>query len=107
MHTKLTVPSLSSKLKKWFSHFLLSQETRKNDNDKDYSINFQTMFLNIDIEGHALLVEYVKRQGSSQQIPFTGVPFVILGMNRLDCTHGVDRYTSTKEKRLEKKVKQL
>ena len=46
-----------------------------------------------------MLFESVKRKGSSQQIPFTGVPFVILGMNRLDCTHGVDRCALTKKKK--------
>ena len=63
--------------------------------------------MGIDIEGHAILFEDVKRKGSTQQIPFTGVLFVILGMKGLDCTHGVDRCTSTKKKRLEKKIKQV
>ena len=53
-----------------------------------------------------MLFEGVKRKGSSQQIPFTGVPFVILGMKRLDYTHEVDRCASTKKK-LEKKIKQV
>ena len=45
----------------------------------------------------------MKRKGSTQQIPFTGFSFVILGTKRLDCTYGVDRCTPTKKKRLEKK----
>ena len=49
----------------------------------------------------------MKRKGSTQQIPFTGVPFVILGMKRLDYSHGVDRCTSTKKKRLERKIKKV
>ena len=48
-------------------------------------------------------IEDVKLKGSTQQIPFIGVSFVILGMKQLDCTHGVDRCTSIKKKRLEKK----
>ena len=50
-----------------------------------------------------MLFEDVKLKGSAQQIPFIGVSFVILGMKQLDCTHGVDRCTSIKKKRLEKK----
>ena len=46
------------------------------------------------------------RKGSTQQIPFTGVPFVILGMEGLGCTHVVDRCSSTKKKRSDKKIKQ-
>ena len=49
----------------------------------------------------------MKRKGSTQEIPFTGIPFVILCMKQLDCTHGVDRCISTKKKRLERKIKQL
>ena len=45
----------------------------------------------------------MKLKGLSQQIPFTGVSSVILGMKPLDCTHGVDRCTSIREERLEKK----
>ena len=51
-----------------------------------------------------MLLEDVKRKGSAQQIPFTGISFVILGMKRLDCTYGVDRCTSAKNKKLEKKI---
>ena len=46
----------------------------------------------------------MKRKDSTQQILFTGLPFVNLGIKRLDCTNGVDRCTSTKKKRLEKKL---
>ena len=49
----------------------------------------------------------MKRKGSTQQIPFTGFPFVILGTKRLDCTHEVDQYTSTRKKILEEKIKQV
>ena len=61
------------------------------------------LFLDIYIDGHAMLFEDVKLKGSTQQIPFIGVSFVILGMKQLDCTHGVNRCTSIKKKRLEKK----
>ena len=57
--------------------------------------------------GHAILFEDVKRKDATQHFLFTWVPFVILDMKRLDCTHGVDRCTSTKKKRIEKKIKQV
>ena len=44
-----------------------------------------------------MLFEEVKRGGSIQQL-FTGFPFVILGIKRLDCTHGVDRCTQQRKK---------
>ena len=50
-----------------------------------------------------MLLEEVKCEGSIQQL-FTGFPFVILGIKQLDCTHGVDRCTSTKKKSLVKKL---
>ena len=50
-----------------------------------------------------MLLEEVKREGSIQQL-FTRFPFVISGIKQLDCTHGVDRCTSTKKKSLEKKL---
>ena len=66
---------------------------------------FPNCVFGICIDGNAILFEDVKHKGSSQQIPFTGVLFVILGMKRVDCTHGVDRCTLIKEKRLERKKK--
>ena len=63
------------------------------------------MFLDVNIDKHKILFEDVKRPDSSIQIPYTGIPFVILGKKNLDCTHGVDRCLSTKKKRLEAKFK--
>ena len=94
MHTKLSFFFIVKYKKNGFSHFLLSQEARKNNNDKDYSINV----LDIDKEGHAILLKDVKRKDSTQQVLFTGVPFIILGMKRLECAHVVSRCTSTKKK---------
>ena len=59
--------------------------------------------LDIDIKNHKILFEDIKRPDTAQQIPFTGVPFVILSKKRLDCTHGVDYNISTKNKRQEAK----
>ena len=49
----------------------------------------------------------MKRKGSTQQIPFTGDPFGILGMKRLDGTHCVDRKKMKKNKKLEKEIKKV
>ena len=62
--------------------------------------------LDVDIKGHAILLEYIKRGHSAWQIHFTGVP-IIMGMKRLDCAHGVDRCISSKKKRTGNKIKQV
>ena len=66
---------------------------------------FTNFSLNVDIKGHAILLEDVKRGHSARQIYFTGVPFIIMGMKQLDCAHGVDRCISSKKKRTENKIK--
>ena len=63
--------------------------------------------LDVDIKGHAILFEDIKRGHSARQIHFTGIPFIIMGMKRLDCVHGVDRCVSSKKKRTENKMKQV
>ena len=63
--------------------------------------------LDVNVKGHAILFEDIKRGHSARQIYFTGVPFIIMGMKRLDCTHGVDRCVSSKKKRMENTIKQV
>ena len=54
--------------------------------------------LDVDIRGHAILFEDVKRGLSVRQTYFIGVPLVIMGMKRLDCARGVDRCVWSKKK---------
>ena len=63
--------------------------------------------LDVDVKGHAILFEDIKRGHSARQIYFTGVPFIIMGMKRLDCAHGVDHCVSSKKKRSENKIKHV
>ena len=36
-----------------------------------------------------------------------GIPFIIMGKKKFDCTHGVDRNRSLKKKRLDEKVEKV
>ena len=63
--------------------------------------------LHIDIKGHAILFEEIKRGHSAQQIHFIGVPFIGMGMKRLDCGHDIDRCASSKKKRTKNEIKQV
>ena len=36
-----------------------------------------------------------------------GIPFIIIGKKKFDCTHGVDRNRSLKKKRLDEKVEKV
>ena len=63
--------------------------------------------LDVELKGHSILFEDIKRRDANQQIHFIGVPFIIMGMKRLDCAHGVDRCISSKRKRMENKVKEV
>ena len=54
-----------------------------------------------------ILFQDVKRENSTCQTSFTGIPFVILGKKIMYCTHGVDSYISTKQKILEEKIEKL
>lgn len=64
-------------------------------------------FKEFDLSGRTILFEDIKNDKYLQQIPFTGVPFIILGKKRYDCTHGVDRGISTKKKYKEEKLKKV
>lgn len=66
-----------------------------------------SIILDVSIESRKILFEDISKEGVEKQIVFTGVPFIIMGMKRLDCTHGVDRCISTKLKRKEKKMKEV
>lgn len=68
-----------------------------------YEIMFP--FLELELRGHKILFEDMKNDKYLQQISFTGIPFMILGKKRYDCTHGVDRGISTKKKYKEKTEK--
>ena len=63
--------------------------------------------LDVELKGHSILFEYIKRRDANQQIHFIGVRFIIMGMKRLDCVHGVDCCISSKRKRLENKIKEM
>ena len=60
------------------------------------------IFIDVKISNKNTLFQYV-----ISQIPFTGYPFAILGIKRLDCTHGVDRNSSKKKKYLENKMEKV
>ena len=53
-------------------------------------------YLDINIVKHKILFE--DKQSLNQQIKFTGHPFIVMGMQRLDCVHGVDQGLSKKRK---------
>ena len=50
---------------------------------------------------HKILFE--DKQSSNQQIALTGHPFVVMGMQQLDCVHCVDQCEAKKKKLKEKK----
>ena len=52
--------------------------------------------LEFDIAKHKILFE--DKKSSNQQIEFSGIPFIINGMQRLECVHGVDHFQSKKKK---------
>ena len=60
--------------------------------------------LDLDIKGHAILLEDIKRGHSARQIHFTSVPFIIMFTKRLDCAHGVDLCVSSKKKKRKTKL---
>ena len=72
-----------------------------------YEIEIVFPFLEFELRGHKVLFEDMKNDKYLQQISFTGIPFMILGKKRYDCTHGVDRGISTKKKYKEKKQKKV
>ena len=55
------------------------------------------IFLEYDVMKHKIMFEDRKVREKEQQIKFSGHPFVILGNNLLDCTHGVNHHLSRKE----------
>ena len=63
--------------------------------------------LDVELKRHSILFEDIKRRDVNKQIHFIGVTFIIMGMKRLDCVHGVDRCISSKRKRMENKVKEV
>ena len=70
------------------------------------------MFIDFDLAGHKILFEDKKLKDQEQQIKFNGVPFMIIGHQLLDCTHGVDHHKARKKskevgKKSSKKVKYI
>ena len=69
------------------------------------------IFLEYDLMKHKIMIEDRKVREKEQQIKFSGHPFVILGNNLRDCTHGVNHHLSKKEnvnkKTTEGKVKKI
>ncbi|XP_057316248.1 uncharacterized protein LOC130657284 [Hydractinia symbiolongicarpus] len=51
----------------------------------------------VDIKGHRIMFEVKK--SDNQQIFFTGTPFLVLGMEALDCVHGADKSKVQNNKR--------
>ena len=69
------------------------------------------IFLEYVIMKHKIMFEGRKVREKKQQIKFSDHPFVILGNNLLDCTHGVNHHLSRKEnvskKTIEEKVTKI
>ena len=61
----------------------------------------------VELKGHSILFEDIKRRDVNQQIHFINVPFIMIGMKRLDCVYGVDRCISSIGKRMEHKIKEV
>ena len=75
---------------------------------KSYWISYcLTFVVEVSIGKRKILFEDVQRKNSATQFPFTGTPIIILGKKNLDCTHGVDRYISSKRKRLQAKLNKV
>ena len=83
----------------------------KEDNGLKYDSNhmFTILFLfyisEIDIDTHKLLFTTAKVKDLPKQIEFMGIPFIIMGKKKFDCTHGVKRNRSLKKKILDENVK--
>ena len=60
--------------------------------------------LAVEWKEHSVLLEDIKRANSNQCF-FIGVPFMIKGMNWLDCVHDLDRSISAKKNRMVKNKK--
>ena len=71
-----------------------------------FRILYKTFCL-FDIDTHKLLFEEVRVKDRPKQIEFVGIPFIIMGKKKFDCTHGVDRNRSLKKKRLDEKVEKV
>lgn len=90
-----------STFKFWHSHYFDITKYEK------YLVKWCFLSLEFELRGHKILFEDIKSDRYLQQISFTGIPFIILGKKRYDCTHGVDRGISTKRKYKEKKQKKV
>ena len=54
-----------------------------------------------------MLFEDVRVKDRRKQIEFMGIPFIIMGKKKFDCTHEVDRNRSLTKKRLDEKVENI
>ena len=66
----------------------------KEDNDSSNDVftifsNTLQYFLSLKIDTHKLLSEDVRVKDRPKQIEFMGIPFIIMGKKKFDCTHGV------------------
>ena len=61
------------------------------------------LYLDFDIKCHKILFEDRKVGDSEQQIKFTGIPFVVIGNQLLDCVHGKDHHKPQKTARAKSK----
>nr|XP_047127050.1 uncharacterized protein LOC105844598 [Hydra vulgaris] len=68
--------------------------------DKTFSVK------DFELKNHKILFEDKKNKfRPSQQIMFSGVPFIIVGSKHLDCTHGVNHTISRKMRNQAEKLK--
>ena len=62
----------------------------------------------VELKGHAILFEDIKRRDANQQSHFIGVTIYYNGHEaQLDCVHGVNGCISSKRKRMENKIKEV
>ena len=61
--------------------------------------------LEVELNGHSILFEDIKRRDANQQNHFVGVPLIVMDMKQLDCVRGVNRCISSKRKGMESKIK--
>ena len=54
---------------------------------------------------HKIIFEDIKSNEYSQQITWSGTPFIVIGKKSLDCTHGKDHSVSKKQKNKDAKIK--
>ena len=57
-----------------------------------------------DFKKHKILFKDIKSIDEEQQIKFSGIPYIVVGVKRMDCTHSVDHAISGKKKQVEERL---